>query len=381
MERAGDMPTSSSRNAKHALGTYEAPGHFHLTIEIDDADYRSIEDALGAVGRLQTPLGYKLVERNFLDLESIHQFVTITMSLGREFATPDHRTFGEAVMTAAINWLTAVRLFLDHTETDLKRRFGSDSPQAQRFKTSASKAYDAWFGYRFTYRFRNYVQHCGLPLSLISITEPHGQVHQHAKQAVELLLDRDALLDAFDGWSSIRTELAAMPEQFPLLPLAEEAMEGLRQVHRELLLIEVDEAVTSIGTLLDALERIRQAGSPGIAGVFSTEGDPANPTHMSPQLFPAAELIEELGRVRDGARTPDSLIGKTAPPTPPKFSPANIKARFSASRRPPRTTRDRCRSRPVNGSRPRYTRTSHTPLWRCRIVAIRASLLSKLGTH
>ncbi|MEX0664732.1 MAG: hypothetical protein WD598_08175 [Acidimicrobiia bacterium] len=302
-------------------------------MEIDDADYLAVDSALAAVNRLQTSLGYKLVERNFLDFESIHQFVTITMSLGREFATPDHRTFGEAVMSAAVNWLTAVRLFLDHSETDLKRRFGSSSTQFLRFKTSTSAAYDTRFGYRFTYRFRNYVQHCGLPLSQISIAAPRGQLHRHAKQTVELLLDRDALLDEFDGWSSVKAEIAAMPEQFPFLPLAEEAMEGLRQVHRELLLIELEEAVATIDTLLDALERIRQASSPGVAGVFSTEGDPANPTNISPQLFPVAELIEELGRVRDGERTRESLIGKSVPPPPPKFSPSNIKARFHADSR------------------------------------------------
>jgi hypothetical protein len=97
-----------------SLGTLGEPPSIHLLIDIEAAEYEAIDEALAAVAGLSPPFDYKLVERNFLDLESIHQFVTITISLGRQFATPDHRQLGEAVMGSTVNWLTSMRLFLDH---------------------------------------------------------------------------------------------------------------------------------------------------------------------------------------------------------------------------------------------------------------------------
>ena len=37
-------------------------------------------------------------------------------------------------MGQVVNWLSSVRLYLDHMETDLKRRFARDSPEIERFK-------------------------------------------------------------------------------------------------------------------------------------------------------------------------------------------------------------------------------------------------------
>ena len=125
--------TDDSEDYKYSLGTYGDPPSFNLLIEITADEYDEFVEAIGAVTRLRTTFDYMLVERNFLDLQSIYQFVAITFSLGSRFARPDHRQLGEALMSSTVNWLTSVRLFLDHTETQLKRRFGKDSTEVERF--------------------------------------------------------------------------------------------------------------------------------------------------------------------------------------------------------------------------------------------------------
>jgi len=78
------------------------------------------------------------------------------------------------------NYLSSIRMFLDHNEYNLKKRYGSDSPRVKRFKKTCSQIYDNSFSYRFLYKLRNYVQHCGMPLGNLklaakeSISAPNG---------------------------------------------------------------------------------------------------------------------------------------------------------------------------------------------------------------
>src|SRR6476646_1442100 len=96
----------------------------------------------------------------------------------------------ESVMTATVNWLSAMRMFLDHQETDLTRRFGKLSPEFVAFKTATSAAYDSEVGYRFAYQLRNYVQHCGLPLGHVDVRRSGNPL---MKKTATLLLNRQVL--------------------------------------------------------------------------------------------------------------------------------------------------------------------------------------------
>jgi hypothetical protein len=47
-----------------------------------------------------------------------------------------------------LNLLSAVRMYLDHTETSIKRRHGHESLSIKKFKEVCSKVYDTSFAYR-----------------------------------------------------------------------------------------------------------------------------------------------------------------------------------------------------------------------------------------
>jgi hypothetical protein len=315
-----------------SLGTFDNPPSVNLLIDITAGEYEAIDEALAAVARLGPSFDYNLIERNFLDLESIHQFVTITISLGRQFATPDHRQLGEALMRSAVNWLTSMRLFLDHTETDLKRRHGKVSPEALRFERATNLAFNTRIGYRFSFKFRNYVQHCGLPLSRIQVNRPDPAAGTRAKQSVAFLLDRDVLLSSYKEWGPVRRDLEAMPPSFPLLPLVSEAMEGLRQVYRELLDVRLSEALRRCTVLERALDRIEDTGASGHPALFRHQNLFSGPGEFTPKILPA-EAIRQLARVADGSVSRESLLKEPEERPPPMFDPATVRERFHRDNR------------------------------------------------
>jgi hypothetical protein len=109
-----------------------------------------------------------------------------------------------------LNLLSAIRSYLDYVET--KRKYGDASSSITRFKKSCSDAYDNSFSYRFLYRFRNYAQHCGLPLTRAfsnAETTEHGSESVH--RSLEVGIHRDELLAAKFNLGKLKTEFANQP--------------------------------------------------------------------------------------------------------------------------------------------------------------------------
>ena len=98
-------------------------------------------------------------------------------------------------MSQIINWLTSFRLHLDYAETRVKRQYGKTSDQVKAFKAQTHQAFDSSIGYRFISKFRNYVQHCGPPITSVSVGLNSNQ-HQNPfiKQTATFLIGRDAIL-------------------------------------------------------------------------------------------------------------------------------------------------------------------------------------------
>jgi len=321
----------------YSLGTFEqkSPGESVIHLVADDItaqEYEEIYRAATSIAALGTSFDYKLVERNFLDLQSVHKFVTIILSLGREFARSDHRQLGESLMTSVVNWLTSWSLFLDHTETDLKRSFGKSSPEVQQFKATTNSAFDAKVGYRFTCKFRNYVLHCGLPLSSIEVKRPDATTRTRAKQSVIFVLDRDDLLRNYDDWGRfVKRDLKGMPPRFPLLPLALEGMQGLRDVYLALVDIRISEALSHCAVLERALTRIEETGYPGHPTVFRYQGDIVNKFDFTPTMF-SAEAVRKLAQVASGS-VPRKSLFKEPEEQAPTLDPTRVRQQLQADNR------------------------------------------------
>lgn len=138
-----------------------------------------------------------------------------------------------------LNYLSAVRAFLDHTTTNLKKRYGTHSNRYKRFKDACSKAYDSNFSYRFLYRLRNYAQHCGMPLGTLTFhSEEKPPYSEHVYHYLEVKFDRDKLLE-YDLWGSrLLKEIQKLPSKFDITPHVAETMKCLEKIN--LILIEDD---------------------------------------------------------------------------------------------------------------------------------------------
>jgi hypothetical protein len=309
----------------YGLGTMVPPGGFNIHHDLIQVEWSRLDEAAGAIEQLTPPFHYILVERNFRQLQELHQFVSITISLGKQFAVPNRKQLVESVMAGTVNWLTSMRMFLDHEETHLKRQYGGSSAEFTAFKAATKKAYDSNVGYRFAYEFRNYVQHCGLPLNHINITSPaapDGLLHQDAK----LLLDRDILLAQFGNWKRVKSDLRAMRQTFALLPLLDDAMVGLRDINRVCQEIDLDKALASASIIAPALSRL--GNLEGEPMLFRYQEHPEGMKITPRPLY--ASSVHQLQAVNEGRATRQSLwrVGERPPPPPLPLDPAVVRSEF-----------------------------------------------------
>ena len=173
-----------------------------------------------------------------------------------------------------LNFLSSMRTYVDHAEARLKRTHGVNSPQTSLFLKTTASEFDTCFGYRFMYRLRNYTQHCGMPLGLISggSTLPTPRSDQQPEHRIDFYFLRDELLQNFDGWGKIVTpELKAMPERFPLSAYVTDTKECLKRIEAVLAGIDKEDIKDHLQILL-ALQ----------AELGPERGTPCVYTHLEP---------------------------------------------------------------------------------------------------
>ena len=128
-----------------------------------------------------------------------------------------------------LNFLSSVKTYIDHNETNIKRKYGSDSKEALEFRKITSYYFDNFFSYRFFSKLRNYAQHCGLPLQEFSISVTRTSENEYVGSSEVGFSPKD-LLANFD-WGNIVTEdLRKFDSNFPLAPLIEELMKILLDI-------------------------------------------------------------------------------------------------------------------------------------------------------
>jgi hypothetical protein len=170
-----------------------------------------------------------------------------------------------------LNYLSSVRTFLDHSETNLKRRYGRDSERVKHFKKACSEAYNDNFSYRFLYALRNYAQHCGMPVGQLTL---HSE-ETNSKQVLHSLVvkfDRDELLGRYDKWGSqLKNEIQKLPSTFEINPHVAEMMKCIEKIF--LMLTEDD-----LPNLVKSAEYVQQF-------MAQTKSMPGTPCILVPTIL------------------------------------------------------------------------------------------------
>ena len=148
----------------------------------------------------------------------------------------DPNAYQVPITASVLNFLAAMRMFLDQSECELKRLDKADNGNRyDTWKSACSSEYDDYFAYRFLYRFRNYVQHVGLPLSIWDISISLAQSEELLRRAfsgealpddlggidakvITILLGESPtdLVSNFDSWSTVKADLESLTTEIDL---------------------------------------------------------------------------------------------------------------------------------------------------------------------
>jgi hypothetical protein len=173
-----------------------------------------------------------------------------------------------------LSYLAAVRTYLDHTETRLKRHYGPGEPFAT-FKKAKGLAYDGSFAYRFLYRLRNYGQHCGLPIGHIEVsasaTTPGGSVERRATLGFD---PRALLLRGGEKiWGkSVGGELAALSGVLDVEPIIQEVTAHLAEIESATLAAERPQLMKAAKPITTLFDEAHTAGGLPAAGILRPTG-------------------------------------------------------------------------------------------------------------
>lgn len=177
---------------------------------------------------------FKLIEyvlHNFFCLkigveEALQQFARSPNAIGRY----DLDSFGHEVNINLLNLMMSARTFLDHMETFIKREYGKYSGQVELFKKLTAEEFDSKFSYKFMYKLRNYVQHCGMPP--LSYSKSKNLEENNPYVGIELMFDRDALLLDYDGWGAIvKSQLESQDKKFDAFAIIEEFVTSILRIY------------------------------------------------------------------------------------------------------------------------------------------------------
>lgn len=182
-------------------------------VDIGDEDYADCSITTVAIHEFISDVQlYMIAEWNYQDYrETLDAYKKLDFERLQALLKARVLTFD--INRVLLNLLAAVRMYLDHTETSIKRRHGDPSQNWINFKQACSNAYDGLFSYRFLYKLRNFAQHCGLPLSNFTASvREHPERPGEPYHELSFGLGRDFALREYDWGKKLKQELAQQPE-------------------------------------------------------------------------------------------------------------------------------------------------------------------------
>jgi len=201
--------------------------------DLTEDEYKEYEKANNEIGFLLTSQDlFSILFQNFEEYKSLFEFYSneynknpnIGMFLLAEIKTELNRRI--------VNYLTSGRMFTDHIEANIKSNYGEESEQWKIFKGICNKVYDENFSYRFIYKLRDFVQHCGLPIDHIKCSSKVVNLQtREEKHSLQINFDRDSLLQKRSFWEKIYQEMCELPKVFNVHDIIAKSMENYIKIN------------------------------------------------------------------------------------------------------------------------------------------------------
>lgn len=259
-------------------------------IEIEKSEHTTFLKILDDFAELQENENlFRVVELNYKDFIEKNSFYAVNNSLIK----PDHSIDGPESIAIdlnrlLLNFLSSVRMFLDHKETILKRKFGPDSAEVLAFKNEIAVAYDTQFEYRFCYKLRNYAQHCGLPINPIEMSSFLDNKNE-IQNRFNVFFDTKKLLSQFDWGNIVKNDLLSQSDKFLVLPIVEKEFDLLRVVNQNISSAVFRSYKEDGFKLFDVF--LNRIGTQGLPCLMKKEGH--DPITISIKWFPL-EMISKI---------------------------------------------------------------------------------------
>ena len=145
-----------------------------------------------------------------------------------------------------INALGSFACFLNHYEYILKTKFDKDTI-FKLYKKICNNYFDNSFEYRFSYKLRNYVVHCNIPVSLLQSTQnsPKRSFYINVKE----------LLVEFEWGTIVKKDLENLNSNIDVKSFINKAQNMLFNLNKELMSLDIKRIIKSLNYLKD-FERI-----------------------------------------------------------------------------------------------------------------------------
>ncbi|MDE0132297.1 MAG: hypothetical protein OXQ32_08580 [bacterium] len=115
------------------------------------------------------------------------------------------------------------------------------------WKTACKAEYDDYFAYRFLYKYRNYIQHLGLPLSSGSVS---GGIDEDGRIVGRIFLGEspEHLVAEYKRWGTVGRELESLTTEIDLSEQIHVSVECLLRIAEALLREDMPELDASVKT-------------------------------------------------------------------------------------------------------------------------------------
>lgn len=236
------METSKHNLAEYQLGYHLkiAPHHIESRLGrlIDPSEMEALSSAMSKLGDFMNCCNlYEICDKNFQSIKLYcEQLPTNFNANPREQANIFIEQSVQEINRLLLNYLSSFRTYLDHLTTRYSHLDRQGSTYLKDFKKITSTCYDTSFFYRFFYKLRNFVQHCGLPITYMHTSETldKGLV----RVTISTGFSRDHLLEGFD-WGPIKNDLLKQPERLELLPCLETFVREVQNINLVVTSIEI----------------------------------------------------------------------------------------------------------------------------------------------
>jgi hypothetical protein len=215
----------------------------------------------------------------------------LTNNPKHELSPRQRATLTRDVNRALFHYLASVRLYLDHTQTRLSRRYGDTSEPYIAFKRSTGREYDSLVAYRVLYHLRNFIQHCGMPIHGIGVSRRLDPETEEVIHYVRIACSVDSLLTRFSGWGKVRADLQASGELLEPHTLVPAMTSALIRVDKTVFSAEQHHLIGAAASITNLLNEVRAPGTYGTVGDLQLDGESYNLQMLDPPL----ELLDALG--------------------------------------------------------------------------------------